>query len=219
MADINYKMKYQSLKGKFMSSVDMAFRLGYEAGAKDAQVEQAAQAQQQAAEQEAQMGQDPQGGSEGGWQGEEVSQADPSSSPNAPGAESAGGAPMQESEHPDGSELDQHINMLESMLAKGEEAVDSQDLRKALDQIKSFKQAAVAKKNIKGIAKALKKPVAKKVFALGKGAQNLSPVQKNALSMQESIVSDIMKSWEKEEQTASKSILETLKIEGLAKKE
>ena len=160
MSDVNYKMKYDALKSKFMNSVDMAFRLGYEQGGKDSEVQQAADAQQQQAEQESQgqPGQSSQPGNNFGQEQTNPSEDQPTSQSPAD-AQPQGGAPMQESEHPEGSELDQHINMLESMLSKGELTGD--DLKKALHDVKSLKLSLAIKKNdkaVKNIAKALKNP-------------------------------------------------------------
>lgn len=59
MSDIDYKDKYLDLRDKFLKSTDVAFRLGYEQGLKDAQQQQAqmqVQQQQQMAQMQ-QMGQ------------------------------------------------------------------------------------------------------------------------------------------------------------------
>jgi len=197
--ETNYRSKYEQLKSQFMSSVDTAFRLGYQQGANDAQLEQAQTQQQQA--QEAQSAQ-----------------------ANAPGQpeKTSEQAPQQEeeladSENPAGSELDQHIAKLESMLGKSE--LTGEDMQKALKEVKSFKEKLAIKKNdkaIKAIAKALNKPS----ISINKQAEhNLSQVAKGALSMQEKIVADVMKSWEAQEQKAPKDIFEILASEGLTKKE
>lgn len=62
MSDADYKHKYFDLRAKFLKATDTAWRLGYENGLKDAQVQQMQQQQQEAqmaAQQAAQMGQDP----------------------------------------------------------------------------------------------------------------------------------------------------------------
>lgn len=200
--ETNYRSKYEQLKSQFMASVDTAFRLGYEQGAQEAQMENVqAQQQQAAAEASAQQaGQDAQPGQQ-----------------DSP-AESKESVPegMQESENPEGSELDQHIATLEGMLGKSE--LTGEDLQKALKEVKSFKEKITIRKNdkaIKGIAKALKP-----VFAISKKANiNLNDTAKNALLMQEKIVSDVMKSWETQEAKASKDIFSVLAVESLTKKE
>ena|ERR1700676_9784 len=191
MKNQDYKLKYEDLKLKFHDAVDVAFRLGYEQGAQGAQLQQA---QQQAAT-AAQPGQPGQ----------------PGEDPNA----------QMEPQQPDGSELDQHINQLESMVGSqkpgsAEDAV----LRKSIQDIKAFqfsmKQAAELKKSekaIAGIAKALKAP-----FSMNKAAtKNLTQPAQKALNDQEKIVADLMKSFEEEAAQASKTIEKTLNLEQLLK--
>jgi hypothetical protein len=55
MSDIDYKEKYLDLRDKFLKSTDVAWRLGYEQGLKDSQIQQAQQQQQQMQMQQAQM--------------------------------------------------------------------------------------------------------------------------------------------------------------------
>jgi alcohol dehydrogenase class IV len=43
----DYKAKYNDLKMKYLNTVDLSWRLGYEQGLKDAQTEQAQQQQMQ----------------------------------------------------------------------------------------------------------------------------------------------------------------------------
>lgn len=223
--DINYKVKYQELKAKYMSSVDMAFRLGFEEGSKQATQDAAQQQQMQAEEQANAMG----GGQPPG--GEDPSAAAPGDPQSAamPGGATPAQAPqpavpMQESEHPDGTELDQHISKLESMLSKSElDPTERAAMQKSLQGIRSFRQnqlqAIELKKSamaISGIAKALHKPA----FKLGvQATQNMSSNAKQAVNMQEKIVTDIMQKWEQEEKSAGKGILAQLGIEGLTKKE
>lgn len=210
---INYKQKYQELKAKFMDSVDAAFRLGFEQGSQQAQMDQAMQQQQQAEEAAAQGAQPGQGfGAEGSPAGEEQ-QANPNGGPVAP---------MQESENPAGSELDQHIAKLESMLGKSEQ-LDVKDLIKTVNDLKALQksqkeQIEMRKSSmaIPEIAKNLHKPA----FKIGvQASHNLTSNAKAAVNMQEKIVSDIMKSWAEEEQKAAASIKQIVNIENLSKKE
>jgi hypothetical protein len=189
MRNQDYKIKYADLKLKFHDAVDVAFRLGFEQGANNAQLQQAQQAQ--AAAQPGMPGQ-------------------PGEDPNAqmePGS--------------DGSELDQHIGTLESMLGQAKPGSPEQSaLQKSLNGIKAFqsnlKQAYELKKSEKAIAaigKAMKAP-----FTLSKGAtKNLSESGKKALNMQEQIVADLMKSMDEEEAKAKESITKTLNLEQLLK--
>jgi len=217
--EVNWKMKYNELKAKFMDSVDLAFRLGMEQGLQQAQLDQAAQAQmqqEQAAQQQAQLG--------GGQQvpGQEDQQFDDGSQgPTQPAGPGQGIQPP-ESQNPDGSELDQHIAKLESMISKSE-GVDVASMMQTIGELKKMQkaqalQAGLAKsaKAIPAIAKALHKPA----FRMSQQANhNLNSSQKEAVTMQKRIVDDIMAKWESEENRAGTDILKQLGIEGLTKKE
>jgi hypothetical protein len=205
MKNQDWKIKYQDLKLRFHDCLDTSFRLGYEAGAQQAQVQQAAQqtADAQAAQQAAAMGQQP---------------GQPGQDPNAPGQEDPN-AQMQPGQ--DGSELDGHIQTLESMLQKTEVgSLEYMNFKKSLDGIKSFQSSLKqsydlkkAEQAIKAIGKAIKSP-----FTLSKAAtKNLSEPAKAALNDQEKIVNDLMKSFEEEERKASEQIKKTLNFEQLLK--
>lgn len=188
MSSIDYREKYQALKLKFQSSVDLSFRLGYEQGQQDAQVEQMQQAQ--LAHQQAQMA--PQVDENG-----QPIEGDQQQDPNA--------------EQAQGSELDQHISQLEGMLGKSELNMD--DLKKVVNDLKFAQEMKKSDKAVKTIAKNVGR------FAISKQASsNLSPSAQKAVTMQEKIVQDIMKSWQEEESTASKEISKVLNREGLSKK-
>lgn len=197
MSEINWKNKYEALKSKFMESVDTAFRLGYEQGAQEAQLDSMVQQQQQQADEMAAQGapgQEQPGGEENGEAapGEQV----PSDSAN-----------------PAGSELDQHIATLEGMLGKSEN-ISSADLFKVTSQMKQAVELKKSAAAIPHIARNLHKPA----FKLSQQANhNLSNNAKKAVSMQQGIVEDIMKSWEEETKTTGKDILSQLKAEGLIK--
>jgi hypothetical protein len=208
-----YKSKYQQLKAQYMHAVDTAFRLGYEQGKNDAALDQMAQQQQQEQDMmQAQAGamQDPMAG--GG---------SPEGAPGEAGPSTPEPQMEPDSEHPDGSELDQHIAKLESLLGKSES--NPEELVKALHDIKSLRmkqvQAIELKKSahaIKEISKALHRPS----FKMGLNAShNMNDNAKRAVTLQHRIVSDVMKKWEEEEIRTSKGIGEILQIEGLTKKE
>lgn len=190
MKNQDYKLKYNDLKLKFHDAVDVAFRLGFEAGAQQAQVQQAQQAEAAAQQaQQAAMGQ--------------------------PGQEMPG------QEGSDGSELDQHIGQLEGMLQNSKPgSIEQEGLQKSLDGIKavrfSLKNAYEMKKSeqaIKAIGKALKP-----AFKLSKAAtKNLTEPAKKALSMQEQIVADLMKSMDEEEEQLKNSVTKTLNLEQILK--
>jgi hypothetical protein len=229
--EINYKMKYQELKSKYMNAVDMAFRLGVEEGLKQGQLDSA---NQQLAQASAQQQDQAAGGAAPGGDPAAGGQP-PGGKPNnngAPGVPDQGngvdkaGAPSVQpppvSENPEGSELDQHIAKLESMIAKSED-LDITDLKETINSIrelqKSQKEQLELRKSqmaISGIAKALHKPQ----FKFGVQAQhNLSSSAKAAVTMQQEIVQDVFKKWEEEEKNAGKNILSVLNIEGVTKKD
>jgi hypothetical protein len=222
--EIDFKKKYHALRLKFVESMDMSFRLGYESGQKDAQVEQAVQAaaDAQAAAAGAQGQVDENGNPvEGGQPGEEGQQ---------PGQE--GQQPGQEGEQPpmagapSGSELDQHISKLESLVAApgASEPAAQEEIKKSLAGIKAFQlkksqfeELQKSQKAISAIAKALKGP-AKHNLKLGiVASHNLDSNQTKALNMQEKMVDGIMKSWAAEEAKLPKSIANIVAVEGLKK--
>src|SRR6266404_5166831 len=103
--EIDYKKKYHAMRLKLAESMDMAFRLGYEAGQKDAQVDQAVQAASDAQAAAAGQQVDEDGNPiEGGQPGEEGQQ---------PGQEGQEGQRPPMAGAPNQSELDQHISKLE----------------------------------------------------------------------------------------------------------
>ena len=67
---------------------------------------------------------------------------------------------------------------------------------------------------VSGIAKALHKPAYKMSV---QASHNLNDNAKKAVSMQHKIVTDIMKSWEKQETKAANSIESILNVENLLK--
>lgn len=232
--EVNYKQKYQELKAKYMSAVDTAFRLGFEEGAKQSQVDQANQQMQdaQAKEQAAAGGQPgapgdaaPQNNNGAAGTPDQGSAPDKSGAPSvqptpvdAAPAASPTGAPMKESENPGGSELDQHIAKLEAMIQKSE---NPEELQKSLDDIKSIRDNMIYQRELKksaeaipAIAKALHKPS----FKFGvQASHNLNSTAKSSVTMHHKIVNDIMEKWEKEESKADKGILAALGVEGVTK--
>lgn len=215
--EVNWKQKYTELKAKYMESVDMAFRLGFEQGAQQAS-QDAAMQQAQAAQDQAQMAQQGPPGGQGptGRPEDDQSFTDQQDvPPNVPAGPGRGIEPMQESENPAGSELDQHISALEQMINKSEDlSVD--EIKKHINDLKHFMEMKKSAAAIPEIAKALHKPS----FKIGvQASHNLTSAAKSAVTMQERIVSDIMQKWEAEEKRASKDILSQLNIEGLTKRE
>ncbi len=214
---VDYKKKYMDLRARFVGSMDMAFRLGYEKGQADSMQDQAQQQMMQAQQAQAQMAQaqgamQGQGGAE---QSEAPSQQEGGEQDLAQAAAQAGipqddqqseGAESPEAQAAQGAqdnELDQYVSELESLVGKGE--ISSEDLKKSLDKIKMLQMNKQLSKNMKFTKKA---------------AANLNPQAKRSVSMQERIVSDIMAKWEKE---SSKLVSETIQsigsTETLSKKE
>ncbi len=221
--EINWKSKYMDIKAKYMESVDMAFRLGFEDGQKQATQDAAAQQQAQQQQQMKSM----QGGANPNQNAPGASVEDPSQPPGEDGNGATqpagpGQGIQQDSENPQGSELDQHIAKLESMIQKsegGESAFLQESLKGLINLKKSMQHSVELKKSaqaIPAIAKALHKPA----FKLSQQANhNLSSSAKAGVNMQQRIVTDIMAKWEQEEKNAGNDILKQLGIEGLSKKE
>lgn len=180
MKEINYKLKYQELKSKMMNAVDTSFRLGYQQGMQDALTEQA---QQQTAQAQVDAQQS------GGAQQDPTKPANPEKSDKSTSEETPTEDGSQE--NPNGSELKQHIDKLEGMVAKSE--IPMPDLLKGLEILKKF--------------------------GASQGIANLPDNSKKALTMQEQIVGDLFKKWDIEEKKASTSIKDTLAIHGFTKGE
>jgi len=226
MSVVNYKDKYLQLKQKFMESVDVAFRLGYEQGAQATQMQQMQQQSQQIADQQAQQAQMEANGMGGQQPGQDDNQ-----DPSQPGAQiqddsrgvgqqtgAAAGAPAGQSGL-GGSELDQHIGQLEGLMAKTEYGTEQwETLNKSITNLKSIKVALDLKKNeqlIKSISSNIRKPL----VISGRAKHNLNQPAKEAITMQHKIVNELMENWEKEEQGLPTEISKILQSEGLSKKE
>lgn len=210
---INWKQKYLELKSKYMNAVDMAFRLGYEQGSTDSSMEAQSMANATPAPQS-------------------PSNPEPTSKPNnndAPGTPDQGNAPDKSgapsvqptsspdgqpdssepiSENPEGSELDQHIAKLESLVAKSE-SLNLEELNKTINDLKNLQKSV---KPHSHVSRALHTPE----FKLSLQAQhNLDNNSKATLTMQHKIVQEALNKWEEEEKRANKNILDSLKIEGI----
>lgn len=218
-ASINYKNKYLELRSKYMADIDVAFRLGFEAGGQQAQQQQAVEAKAQAQESEMRMneaqtgmnGQPGQSGPPGSEVGNPMEGGKPPGEGATPGGPEAGQPPQA------GSELDQHINKLEGMLGNASPEEMKKGLQEIFDLRKAEKLASDIKKGdsaVKGIVAALHKPE----FKLGTQAtHNMNDNAKKAVTLQHKIVNDIFKSWAAEENKASKDITNILNIEGILK--
>lgn len=122
---IDWKSKYMELRSKYMNAIDVAFRLGHEEGAREAEMEnlqmQVQEMEEQAAmaEQEAMMGEEPMVDEEGMPIEEEM-----------PMEEGMEGEEMgMEGE---GNELDDSINELESFVK--EEKFDVTQIMKSMHE-------------------------------------------------------------------------------------
>lgn len=116
MSKVDYKQKYKELRSKYMNAVDVSYRLGYEQGQKDAEMEmmqmqlQEAQAAAQAAEAAA-MG------------GEEMVDENGMPIPPEEGGEEMPPEVPQEGGEAAGDELGQSMDELESYVKHEEDLV------------------------------------------------------------------------------------------------
>lgn len=187
----DYKIKYEQLKANFISTVQKSYALGLEAGLQQAQMQNL---QQQASDAQAQLQalQNPQVDANGQpmQPGQDPNAPqDPSQNPNAqnaqqqdPNAQNA--QPAQFGQSPDdgsGTELDNHLNELEGLVAKGEKP-SLPELRKKIEEIT-------------GLRKAQKQPA--------KQAKQVESSQKQLLN-------SILKSWKQEAPKVSNSIADII---------
>jgi len=195
MSMIDYKSKYMDLKAKFLSTVDLSYRLGYEAGLKDSQADQAQQQMQQ-----------------------QAAMSQPGMPTESPSIEDT--TPAQEqpkSTNPNEDELGQHIEKLESMVAKGEiSSSEVQELKKTLNDIKSLQIQMNLTKSMDSIKHNHKRPA---LTLSPKLQANLSAPAKKALTLQEQIVGDIFSKWEKDASSTTSGISSIIGMEGLTKKD
>jgi NADH dehydrogenase/NADH:ubiquinone oxidoreductase subunit G len=189
---LDYRAKYKEMRAQLIKSSDLAFRLGYEQGMKDAQVENMQMQMQQQAEQAAQQAAMMQGG-QPGQEGEPMSEEEAA-------MQEQGGAPQDEQDmeqapmedeqemvQGQGTELDNHINELESLVAKGQKPTVT-DLRKAVEALSDLR------KNQKSKMKANKPAVA---------------------SAQKKLVDNILGKWERESKMTAENLEELIATEGL----
>jgi len=176
----DYKQKYVELRTKFVEATDVSFRLGYEQGMKDAMMQQAQQQVEQA-EQERQMQE--QAMMQGGEPGQE------GMPPEEQAMQAEDGMPMEEDMTPEegaaagGSELDQNIEELQGLVAKGEKP-SVLDMRKAVEALADLRKSQRAK---------------------------LSQKTKADVSSQKKLVTGLLKKWEDESKETSSDLEEILK--------
>lgn len=178
---VDYKQKYQDLRSKFAKTTERYYRTGYETGMKEGQMAaQQEQMQQQQQQEMMEQGIDPETGQpmEGGPQidpetGEPIEGGGEQMDPAMMGEEGMEG-------EEGGTELDQHINELESLVAKGEKPKVT-DLRKAINALSDLRKS---KKN-----------------------QLKSNHKEVTVSKQKGLVDDMLKKWETE---SKKSVMDDL---------
>jgi hypothetical protein len=163
---IDYKKKYYSLRSRYISAIDLAFRSGYEQGYTDGTQQQ---------QQQVMAGMQGMGAPQGG---EGQPQGAPEGAPE--------GAPQG------GGEMDQYIQTLEELVSKGEPSMD--DLKKS---IQDMKMAQMSKR------------------VASSGYKNLNHKAKQAVSMQEKIVNDLMTKWEEQEKTTAQTLTRLVSTEAL----
>lgn len=208
MKEIDYKKKYLDLRAKMISSMDMAFRMGYEQGATDAN--QQALQQQVAAQQQAMMGGQPQDGQmQDGAPSDQAMEGQQQVDAQIPGGQDQ----MQPSvAMPQNEELDQYINELEGLVSKKE--ISPSDLRKSLEKIKNFSTNTKLAKSIGS-----KKFQPFKTVLPARASANMTSDDKRNLSMQEKVIEDIMKKWENEAPKTTSQAMQALGVEALTKGE
>lgn len=191
----DWKMKYMEIRSKLKEATDVAYRLGYERGMKDG----TQQAQMQAMQQQAQMQQQAMMGGAPGQPGGAPGQ-DPSQDPAMQGGD-AGGMPPAGTADADaaqmataggedeggGSELDNHINELQSLVAKGEKP-SVMDMRKAVQALANMRKA--------------------QKDTWSKKTEKIIPAQKK-------VVDNLLKKWEKESEKPSETIESIIQSHGL----
>lgn len=119
---VDYKKKYLDLRSKFISSLDVAFRLGYEQASKEAAIQQAQTQMQQMAQQQQMMAQ----------QQTMPSGADQQMLDQQPEE----GQPQGDQEGA-GDQVDDYIAQIENLVNKTENVPE--DLKKAIQGIKAVK--------------------------------------------------------------------------------
>jgi len=190
---MDYKAKYKEMRAQLIKSSDLAFRLGYEQGMKDAQVENMQMQMQQQAEQMAQQAAMMQGG-QPGQEGQPMSEEEAAMQEQGGMPQDEQGmeqAPMeeegQEMEPGQMTELDSHINELENLVQKGEKP-SVVELRKKVTDLSNLRKSQKAK------VRSNKPQVA---------------------SAQKKLVDGILKKWESESKMTAENLEELILKDGL----
>ena len=175
----DYKVKYLDIRSKLIESVDLAFRDGYEQGMKEGQ--QAAQQQQMMQQQQAEQQMMQQQGMAPGEEG-----MPPEGQMPEEGAPPEEGMPPQEDGQA-GSELDQHIDELQSLVAKGEKP-SLVELRKTVLELADLRKTQ---------------------------KDSWKKKRETVVSSQKSFVDDILKKWEKETKDVTEDLEDIIKQHGI----
>lgn len=189
---IDYKAKYLSIRQKLIQTADTSYRMGFQAGMQQAQMQQAqeqaqqAQMQAQQAQQQVQQMQ----------QAQMSQQQDPNQQEQMSPEQEQQAQMQQAQQQNEPTEMDQHIAELEELVNKSEN-LTVEDLMKSVEKIKAAK-----------IPKSYS-------FSY---EHNMSPNAKRDLSMQEKIVSDMLNKWESEEKSAKAEMSTIIGVEGLLSK-
>lgn len=202
---LDYKSKYRELKAKMIESTDLAYRLGFEDGSKQAQ-QQAMQDQmmqmqqaQMAAQQQidpatgqpipqdpnAMGGQPGMGAAPGGMPMDPMAAAGGQPPMMDPNMGAMGGDPGMDQGNP--SELDSYINELEGLVSKGQKP-NVTDLRKTVTELANLRKAQKAKVK-----------------------DNESAIT----ASQKKLVNGILKKWETESKMTSENLENVLKESGI----
>jgi len=189
MSKINWELKFKNLLSKYMNGIDLAFSKGYVKGKDDAAKEQQQQQQQELEAQAAAaqgMG-DAQQGAPGGQ--------DPTAlnAQQQQQVEDAGG-------EPGGTELDQHLQEMESLVAKSKGKL-SEELKKTL--LKMKKETELLNKSLYKKDKLLQTKNAVKDLT-GKAAPQV-------LTEQHRVVKSMIASWDDSSLDASNEIEKAIK--------
>jgi len=191
MATIDYKAKYQEMRTRLLESTDVAYRLGFEQGMKEGQMQ--AQQQQMAdmqAQQMAAQGLGPDGQPlQPGMEGGDPNAMPPGGDPAAMGVDPSmmqdpNAMPMEEGQ---GGELDSKLAELQSLVEKGEKP-------KVLDLRKIVNELATVRKN---------------------QINEFKNKNKKVESAQRSLVKNIIKKWESESKSVTDDLEDILSTDGL----
>lgn len=225
---IDYKQKYLELRARFVAATTDSFQMGYEKGYNEATVDaQAQQAQDQMAQAQAMqqqaMGMDGEGQEGDGNQfgnPNDQDQMQPGMDP-----QSADDAHMQAG----ATEIGGHLDQLDSLVNKNEKktikaadiAAILEAMKPSLRKITEAKQSTDLRRSMSKAEKNAKKHIArvnKTVKKFSKGYEsNMTANNKKTLSMQETIVSDMMKKWDVEDKDVLSSIEGVLTTENRVK--